>query len=535
MNALDKELLRIIRSVRDRIHAALIINSMILGTAAALLLGILIAAAAWFIPLYNVYVKIFYITAAAASCGFLYSAFRTPRDTCAALAADSSGLEERTVTALELAGDYSAFAMLEKNDALKHLKGTELRKIMPIRPNKKYLTICIILSIILLFSGFVPNPMTEKAEELHKIKTEIAKQQKNADRLAEKVKSNPNLSEEQKKELEQKLLELKKELKEARDVKDINKALGRAEKKMEYIRDKYDPGENMNKIIDILSKNETTKALADMIKKGDEKAFRDSIKKMAETLRQLSPEEKQKLAEKLSQLAREIKNNPELGRAFSELSKKLASGELGDISGELGELDQGISELMGNENIRAAISELIKELGSANTGGEAAGHQGQDNGQGSSEAQGQGNQQSENGQGNGQGTGQGNRQGNGQGSGAGSGTDQGNENQTPVTPGTSGIGKKGGSTKKDGEYEKIFTPDTLGGEGEASNLSGKKGKGGTVEQIIDNKGLTVRGNSVPYNQVAGQYKDRAMEGMSTSDIPPGMKDMIKEYFVSLEE
>jgi len=45
----------------------------------------------------------------------------------------------------------------------------------------------------------------------------------------------------------------------------------------------------------------------------------------------------------------------------------------------------------------------------------------------------------------------------------------------------------------------------------------------------------VRGSSVPYNQVIGQYKDKAMESIKASDIPPGMKDMVKEYFTSLEE
>jgi hypothetical protein len=111
----------------------------------------------------------------------------------------------------------------------------------------------------------------------------------------------------------------------------------------------------------------------------------------------------------------------------------------------------------------------------------------------------------------------------------------GNENQTPIPPSSSGIAKKDVSVKKDGEYEKIFTPQTLGGEGETSNLSGQKGTGGTTDQVITDKSQTVKGSSVPYNQVVGQYRDKAMEGMNTSDIPPGMKDMVKEYFTSLEE
>ncbi|MDD4503362.1 MAG: hypothetical protein PHS15_00880 [Clostridiaceae bacterium] len=533
MSAVDKELIRIVRRIRDRLHAALIINDMILGVAAALCLGIGVAIASRFVPIYNVYLNIFKIVGAAVLTAFLYSAFRTPKDTYTALKADSFGLKERTVTALELVGNQSTFAMLEKNDALEHLKNMDYKKRISLRPNKRYLLICFILTMTLALSGFIPNPMAGKAEELHKIKAKISEQQKKVDKLVEKVKSNPKLSEEQKKELEKKLSELKKELKTAKDEKEINKVLGRTEKKLEYIKDKYAPGEDLNKIADALSKNEMTKALADMIKNGDKKAFKDNIKKMAEVLKKLSTEEKQKLAEELSKLAQEIKNNSELSQAFDELAKKLATGELGDISSELSELDQSISELMENESVRDAISELTRELSNSNTsqsdgqqgqqGQDGSGHQGQGNNPGAKGQQGQGNQPG------------GNGIGGGQGSGAGSGTNMGNENQTPIPPSSSGISKKDSSHKKDGEYEKIFTPQTLGGEGDTSNLSGTKGAGGTTEQVITDKSQTVRGSSVPYNQVVGQYKDRAMESMNTSDIPPGMKDMVKEYFTSLEE
>lgn len=533
MSSIDKELIRIIRKIRDRLHAASIMNYMTLGVTAALCLGIAVVIAARFIPIYNVYLNILKIVGASVLAAFIYSAFRTPKDAYAALKVDSFGLKERTVTALELIGNQSTFALLEKNDALKHLKNMDYKKKISLKPNKRYLLVCLILTLALALSGFIPNPMAGKAEELHKIKAKVAEQQKKADKLIEKVKNNPQLSEEQKKELEKKLTELKKELKAAKDEKEINKALGRTEKKIQYIKDKYTPGEDLNKIADAFSKNEMTKSLADMIKKGDEKAFKNDIKKLAEELKKLTPEEKQKLAEELSKLAQEIKNNPELSKAFSELAKKMASGELGDISSELSQLDQSISELMENESIRNAISELTKELEDASTsqnsgqqgqqGQDGSGHQGQGNNPGGNGQQGQGNNPG------------GNGQGGGQGSGAGSGTNMGNENQTPTPPGSSGIGKKDGSQKKDGEYEKVFTPQTLGGEGETSNLNGKKGTGGTTEQVITDKSQTVRGSSVPYNQVVGQYKDKAMEGMNTSDIPPGMKDMVKEYFTSLEE
>lgn len=533
MSSVDKEIMRIVRKIRDRLHTVSIINSMIAGVAVALCLGIIMAIAARFIPIYNVYLSTIKAAGFAVLTALIYSAFKTPGNAYAALKADSFGLKERTITALELLGDQSAFAVLEKDDALQYLKSMDYKKKIPLRPNKRYLMICLILTSALALSGFIPNPMAEKAEELYKLKAKKAEVQKQTNKLAEQVKNNSRFSEEQKKELEKVLSELKRELKASEDEKEISRALGRTEKKLEFIRDKYMTGEDLNKIADVFAKNEVTKPLADMIRKKDGKALKNSMKKLAEDLKKLSAAEKQQLADELLKLAKEIKNNPELSESFAELAKKMASGELGDISSELSQLDESISELMENEEVRNAISELEKELEKANAGQSSSqqgqqgqddnGHQGQGGAPGGNGQQGQGNQPD------------GNGQGSGQGSGAGSGTNMGSENQTPIPSGSSGINKKNGSEKKDGEYEKVFTPQTLGGEGDTSNLSGKKGTGGTVEQIITDKSHTVRGSSVPYNQVVGRYKDKAMESINTSDIPPGMKDMVKEYFTSLEE
>jgi hypothetical protein len=45
----------------------------------------------------------------------------------------------------------------------------------------------------------------------------------------------------------------------------------------------------------------------------------------------------------------------------------------------------------------------------------------------------------------------------------------------------------------------------------------------------------VRGNSVTYDQVIGEYKQQALDSINSNDIPAGMKDLIKDYFSSLEE
>jgi hypothetical protein len=543
MSKLDRELLQLFRKVRDRIHSNLILNDAIMGAAAALACSILAALLSRFIPIYAVYSKAAIGVLAALLIAVVYGAFKTPKNRQVALKVDSLGLQERTLTAVELIGAESTFATLEKQDALIHLKKINLKKALPIRPNRKYLAICALLVIVLSVSAFIPNPMADKARALHELKQEIAKQQKKITEVEKKVAKNAKLTEEQKKEAEAKLQELKKELKAAQSKKDIDKALQKSQKKLEYLSDKYtNSKENLEKLMNTLAQNQATKQLADMIKNSSEQQLKENLKKFAEELKKMDKEQLKQLSKDLSELANQLKDNPELKKALSELAQKLTSGEMGDISDALDQLADSISGLMSDESFSQALQDLTKQLGEMQQGQQGQ-QQGDQDGQGTpgngsqdgggqqTGGQGSGNQP---GQGQGQGTGQGQGQGQGQGSGAGSGTDMGQENPTPIAPG-SGIQKKDGSTKKIGEYEKIFTSKTLGGDGEQSNLTGQKNSSGSTDQIISDKSQTVRGSSVPYNQVMGEYRQQALDSIDSNDIPTGMKDLIKDYFSSLEE
>ncbi|MGB7605229.1 MAG: hypothetical protein WBL93_07100 [Lutisporaceae bacterium] len=539
MSKLDREILQIFRKIKDRIHSSIILDYSIKATVAALILSVLAALLARLIPIYAVYTKVSVGVLAASLLGVIYGAFKAPSNRKAALKIDGLGLQERTLTAVELIGEQSTFAVLEKEDALRHLKSVNVKKSLPIKPNKRYLTICIVLMSALLFSAFIPNPMADKARELNKLNQQIANQQKKIDQIAKKVNKNSKLTEEQKKEVETKLQELRKELSTAKSQKDIEKALQKSEKKLEFLSDKYtDSKENLEKLTNTLAQNQATKPLSDLIKKNDEKQIKESIKQTAEALKKMDKEQLKQLAKQLSELSEQVKADPKLAQALSELSQKLADGELGDVSESLEQLSDSISDLMSDANMREALEELSKQLdqmkqeqqNGEQSGDKSSGQEG-DNGQltGSNQANGQG-------QGEGQGQGQGQNPGQGNGGGVGEGTDMGEENPTPIEPGTSGgIQKKDGSIKKMGEYEQIFTSKTLGGEGEQSNLTGQKDNGGSSEQMTTDKSQTIRGDSVPYNQVFGEYKQEALDSMNSTDIPAGMKDLVKDYFSSLED
>ncbi|MDF2840115.1 MAG: pectinesterase, partial [Clostridia bacterium] len=369
MSKLDRELLQLFRKVRDRIHSNLILNYGVIGAAIALGCSLLAALLSRFIPIYAVYSKGALGVMAAALAAIVYGAFKTPGNRQVALKVDSLGLQERTLTAVELIGEESTFATLEKQDALMHLKTLNFKKALPIRPNRKHLALCAILTAVLTVSAFIPNPMAEKARELNQLKQEIAKQQKKITEVEKKVAKNAKLTSEQKKEAEAKLQELKKELKAAQNKKDIDKALQKSQKKLEYLSDKYtDSKENLEKLMNTLAKNQETKRLADMIRNSSEKELKDNFKQFAEQLKKMDKEQLKQLAKSISELTEQIKNNPELMQALRELAEKLGSGELGDVSEALDQLGESIADMMSDESFGSAMQELAKQLGEMQQG-----------------------------------------------------------------------------------------------------------------------------------------------------------------------
>lgn len=469
-----------------------------------------------FFPVYNPYGKGVMLTGIITAVGFIISLFMTPKNQSAALFIDSKGLYERTITALELIDDDSELSHMQKKDALYHLKNMDIKKEIKILIPKKVLAICGLLAVLILISGFIPNPMKEKAEELHSIKNQIQNQGKEIEEIIKKVENNNKISMTQKKEAIEQLNKLKKEMNKDKDVNETEKALQRTENKIDMLKQKYTDAD-MDKIIDTFSKNKATKDLADTIKSGDRDKIKKDLKDITKSLQNLKEDDIKKLSESIGELSKALKANPELAEAFSEFAQKMAEGEFGDLESEMEALGDEIAKLMENSEFQKAMDEAIKQLGagaSQNQGGQGQGGQGQGQGQGQSQGQGQGGQ--------------------GQGGGAGSGSGNDGDGMTNEG-GSSGLGNKGTTGGEIKEYEKVFAPKLLGGEGEKDMLQGSKGEGGQTKIYKTEQGMTIKGEMQPYNQVIGEYKEHAFQNLEGSEIPQGMQGIVKDYFTSLED
>ena len=84
------------------------------------------------------------------------------------------------------------------------------------------------------------------------------------------------------------------------------------------------------------------------------------------------------------------------------------------------------------------------------------------------------------------------------------------------------------------DYEQIYVPQRLGGDSEISQVTGTVGESGET-QIIQTDAPMLKGNTLPYNEVLGEYKEKGMTSLKDAPIPQGMKDIVRDYFSTLDE
>lgn len=527
MESVSKEILRILRKIRRRIFIGITLNYAITGLVFGLSAAVLLSIVSRLYPVYNVHMWVLIIAGTGLISAFIFGIFKIPSFRTSALRADSLGLNERTVTAVELIDDDSSMALLQKEDALSALRSLNYKDGIKIVPNVKRLLLIVPLVLALIVMSFIPNHLDEVARQKHELAQLKKEEIKKVEKVEKEIEKNSKLSELEKKDIENKLQELKKDIKLSSNEKEVDKALQRTEKKLDLVKEKYDNKE-LKDISNSLAKSDVTKPLSDLINKGDSEEVKKAMQDLAKNLKNMDKDKVKELANNMEKLAEELKDNKELKSSISNLASKMSKGELGDLSKEMSELSGEISQLMEDDNFSNVVAQVQKSLNEGQKAQQGSGDDGTLGLSGQGQGQGQGNQSGQGAGSSGEGSG-------GGGSGAGNGTGMNDGGPNGEVSSGSGLNKKDGSIKKDGEYEKIFTPKNLGGDSEKSTITGNKNNGGNSEKVNTEKGINIRGDSVPYNQVIGEYKNRAFEGLDKSEIPEGMRDIVKNYFTSLED
>lgn len=482
--------------------------------------GAVLEIIAYFTPWYSVHFWALGVMVLSLLIALIWGIVTRPGVRDAALALDETGLKERTVTALELLGDNSFFAGLQRKDAWEHLGEVSVRKRLPIGISWKQPVILVLVAAVFCVSFAAPSPAKEKAQQRHLVaqqaKEEEEKIEKVSEELAEELE-NENLTSEEYEEYKDLLEQLKQELSETETQEALEKTLERAEYKLSQAAEKTENQsikEKMQQLSASLgrSEKENPDNSQDALQTAEDveelaKTAEELLEKLDENgdLSNLSEEELKELVEALEQLAQSAEDS-DLAEALQNAASGVSAGNL--TSSQLASAQATVGAM--KQQAQAVLAQ-----GETNSGQSGNGASSNSNGNSSS--------QSGNGNGNGNNSGNGNGNGNGSGNGSGSGSGSGT--------GWNYGGKNG--TEKETTYngELVSVPN---GVGEDDNLTGSAGDG-TSYSSQGGPSLTWSGNSVAYEQVIGSYSDQAMSKIQGSNYPAGMQDIVKNYFEQLNQ
>ncbi len=422
----------------------------------------------------------------------------TPMD--AAREADASGLYARAQTALMLKDSTTPMADLQRRDTLDCLEKLEPGSMLPIRAPKPALIGLAVCAAVFALSFLIPNPQVEVLKAKADFRAEMKKQ---AD-LVDEGAAQMDADEAQTPELRKLLGDLAHELRQASDPKAALSALDEAERKMTNLQ--RTTGKNALKALNSSGLSDLAKALEqedyelarELLSQQSTDAASESLASAAQSASDATA------AQALAKAAQAMKS----GNAAQAL-QLLQNAALGQNSASaqataLSAMVRSAAAQAGAQQASAlqAVGLSAAQLGSMGMNG-AAGQ----NGLGLLAA------------------------GNGGGAGLGSSNKDGGYSPSSAS---SPVHGQQNPQRKTAEYEAIYDPTRLGGDGETTNERGQQGQGEITEATIGT-GLGSVGESVPYNRVLPQYRQSAVEAAQNANLPAYAQKWVETYFGSLTE
>ena len=362
----QNEFLNIIRACRRKLNMAGFLTRLVFALSVGAGVGIVFQAASFVLPLYyaNVYTGIALLSAVVTAAAL--SLIKCSTMEHAALVMDGFGFKERIITAYEHLKDEGALFVLQRRDAMEHLKAHRERIRIPLWPDRKKTALMVTLVAVMVGLAFMPSPMKDRAEELHRIRQEAREKEKEIEEVLEELEKleeseEETLTPEQLAALQEMMESLQSSMSEYQQASSAE-ALQAAREKLKF---KY---ENISSRMS---------GLAESIRSGA-------------TASPMSAESMQAMADKLQQMSGNASGN---GSDLASNQDQNGDGQSGKGNGQNGQ--------------------------SNGRSGQGNGKNGQGQGNGDGQGNGQGNGQGigQNGKGNGQ-----SGQGNGTGAGRGTGT-----------------------------------------------------------------------------------------------------------------
>lgn len=486
-----KEFLRLLAPLRHKLMAERFLKWFIYGETAAgiLCLAVVVLSKFWTeipsLPLCGVFVLLGLLIALGAAF-FLRKV--TEKET--AETADALGGAERMITTMELLGKGAQNPVEEMAVADGFAKAREMdfAKLYRMRLPVKVLRVLALVVVLTIGAGFMPVRRDKDAEVYANAQLERIEQVKKEE--------TPELSKEEKKVFLEAAKALEKDLKTAKTKKAAEEAVREAQQNMKQL-EKESVSKDLKELAETLKQEESTAALSEALEQGDSSAI---SKAMEQLLQKMAAMDKGQAASLAQQLAEAVENisDAELQEALKALEEALENGADPSEAGEALK-NALLSQAQMNSALRSSLQKLNCNVGQqslakkAESNGESPGGEGQ-----GSEGEGTGGQTTNGGNG-------------------GTGT------------GTGGQGRGFGHA----EPEKIYTRSAAGKDGYDAQLKGTDSEEGQTT-ITEHRTMGQAGTSVPYDTVYGQYCNEAMETLENSSVPYGMRELVSDYFATLE-
>jgi hypothetical protein len=526
------------------------------GLAIGLVVGLIVALAARLFPLFDRPVLLI-ISGAAALVGFVVSLLGVwvwPRRPLAmARRFDRTfELQERMSTAVELAEgrlpvQSAHLARSQLFDALEVADDVKPADGLPLRLQGRELLLLGVLLAVLGAALLLPNPQTAVLKERQAIAETVEEELERLEELREEIQNDEALSEEEREALVETLTESIESLDQRGMTREEAVAeLAAAEQQLREIAAESDEQARLNEEAlraagESFSTPDLSQQLGQQLSAGDFEGAAEALDNLLDPEGDpLTPEELEALQQELSEAAEQVEEtNPELAESLQQAADAVGQNDgaaaqqaLSQASQQLSQSSESISQSQASSQAaQQAASQAQQAQQSVAQAGQSQ-QQGQGQPGGQAQQAGQGQQQGTGAQQSGQGQGQG-QPGQTASGGAGTGEGTGQAEGNPI----SGQMPSNNDPERDEEreFEPIFSPSNLGGEGGAD--VGLPGQGDPSRDpvaegdFVENPAGEAQ---VPYSEVYADYADAANEALEGEYVPLGLRGLIRDYFSSLD-
>jgi hemoglobin-like flavoprotein len=554
-----------VRPLKNRMHAERAAKIFILALAVASAASMILSLVALFYPVPFLINKIAWIFSGAFAIALVAAFFSRPGNLVVLKTADALGLCERLITAYEFRNENSPIALIQRKDAQLEAERFNYKEMYRIRfPGKPALIAggLLILTIV-LFS--IPTRFREEAVKAENLAREIKNQTEKLNAIKEELNESSKLSTEEIDEIKKKIEGLLKELKKAGSAEEALKAVSRSQNELVELMERERLESNLSKLFENIEPIAEALASEEKLSGSDINELKQKLKQLLNQIANSGNEERQKLSDAIAGAAQNMKGNQALSNILEALAKALATGNSMMMDQQLSELLSSLSSVEGSQGqlddetlgkivdalkeARLQIAQLSRDdtlYGSGGQGEKQAGNNvngSVNHGQsGNQSNQGEGRQGGQNSGNQGQAGNQG-QPGNQANSGEGGAQTGQSSGSAGNQSGKGDVGYTGNDQESSGKqpgnsqiekYESVFVPTQLGGDGDPSLAGGTKLDSGQSYWIGSEGTPVPKGYIIPYNEVFNEYKSEAINRIDSEIIPPVMKDIVRDYFTSLE-